>query len=172
MSKATATATKKETALTTAKSTSAIVENLTEEQVRELQKTAQDRILEFDDAVKTVCSKASNNFTVVTVNSDNEVRVKRDNINYKLCYKSTKHMYTCYMSVVDLAYREKLLKAFKDSETVHTCKTDTYLNSATKYLQIIVECNDFSTLERDITELFDKTADAIKSTNKASKKQA
>lgn len=133
MSKATkeelkkALASKTETAISTEQANKKIenAEKLTQEEVKQLQETAQDKIIKFDDSLAQLLSEKYTS----SCNSKNEITLKRDSISFKLCYKSQKQLITVYSNTASNEMRNKMLELYKYSENVKKTSNATYLNS-------------------------------------------
>lgn len=123
------TATSSETAIST-KQANKKIENdakLTKEEIRQLQETAQDKIIKFDDSLAQLLSKKYTS----SCNSKNEITLKRDSISFKLCYKSQKQLITVYSNVASNEMRNKMLELYKYSDNVKKTSNESYLNSKT-----------------------------------------
>lgn len=102
-------------------------EKLTAKEVQQLQETAQDKIIKFDESLAKLLSEKYTS----SCNSKNEITLKRDSISFKLCYKSQKQLITVYSNVASNEIRNKMLELYKYSENVKKTENATYLNSKT-----------------------------------------
>lgn len=102
-------------------------EKLTQEEVKALQETAQDRIIKFDESLAKLLSEKYTS----SCNSKNEITLKRDSISFKLCYKSQKQLITVYSNTASNEMRNKMLQLYKYSDNVKKTSNETYLNSKT-----------------------------------------
>lgn len=100
-------------------------EKLTQEEVKALQETAQDKIIKFDDSLAQILSEKYTS----SCNSKNEITLKRDSISFKLCYKSQKQLITVYSNTASNEMRNAMLKLYKYSENVKKTSNESYLNS-------------------------------------------
>ena len=170
MSKATTKTTNKTTSITTKQANKKIenAEKLTQEEIKQLQETAQDKILAFDNSLKEALSK---NYTTKS-NDKNEITLKRENISFKLCYKSKKQLITVYSSVASNEMRNKMLELYKYSDNIRKTNNDDYLNSKVNKefkLEVThVEVN--KELLKIIDEIFNNIKQARIDANKAMKK--
>jgi hypothetical protein len=127
LQKALASKTASKTAISTKEANKKIQneQKLTKEEIKELQQTAQDKILAFDSSLEKALSK---NYTAKS-NSKNEITLKRDNISFKLCYKSQKQLITVYSNTASNEMRNKMLELYKYSDNVRKTSNANYLNS-------------------------------------------
>lgn len=102
-------------------------EKLTKKEVEALQETSQDRIIKFDESLAKLLSEKY----ASSCNSKNEIKLKRDSISFKLCYKSQKQLITVYSNVASNEMRNKMLELYKYSENVKKTSNESYLNSKT-----------------------------------------
>ena len=167
----TASKTASKTAISTKEANKKIenAEQLTAKEVQQLQETAQDKIIKFDDSLAQLLS---NKYTS-SCNSKNEITLKRDSISFKLCYKSQKQLITVYSNVASNEMRNAMLKLYKYSENVRKTENATYLNSKTNKefkLEITHATVDKSLLTL-IDEIFNNLKQARIDANKSLKSE-
>lgn len=117
-----------------------IVENISAEKVAELQKTAQDRILDFCTDFKKAIETDSR-FTIKTTTQKNNLKIYTDSkVSAELCRKES--YCTLYLiACKDTEERNKALELFKDTKAIHTCKTEKYLQSKELRIELVFETN-------------------------------
>jgi hypothetical protein len=100
-------------------------QKLTKEEVTQLQQTAQDKIIKFDDSLAQILSEKYTS----SCNSKNEITLKRDSISFKLCYKSQKQLITVYSNTASNEMRNKMLELYNYSDNIKKTSNSSYLNS-------------------------------------------
>lgn len=153
----------------TTKEANAKIENsqqLTKEEIAQLQESAQTRQLAFCDAFKQSAQKR-NDVTVTKVSSKNNLSIKTEQkAVVEICRKEKfTAIYTCRCT--DTKERDRLLKAFKDNANIHTCNTAKYLNSKETRIELIIESN---TVNKQFIDLIVKTANDLKQSRTELKK--
>jgi hypothetical protein len=167
MSKATTKTTNKTTAITTKQANKKIenAEKLTQEEIKQLQETAQDRQLAFCDSFKKATEKRKD-ITVSKISSKNNITIRTAHAVAEICRKEKfTAIYTCRCT--DTKERNAILKAFKDSELLKTCKTKRYLDSEEKRIELILEAN---TADKKYIDLIVETVEQLKAQRNELKK--
>jgi predicted transcriptional regulator len=167
MSKATVKTSNKTTAISTKQANKKIenAEKLTKEEVAQLQQTAQDRQLEFCDSFKKATEKRKD-ITVTKVSSKNNITIRTASAVAEICRKEKfTAIYTCRCT--DTKERDKLLKSFKDTELLKTCKTKKYLDSKETRIELILESN---TVDKKYLDLIVETVEQLKAQRNELKK--
>lgn len=152
---------------TVANSENAIVKNLTKEEVAKAQETAQTRILAFDDAFKKATAKRDD-ITVTKVTTKNNLNIKTKTASAEICRKEKfTVVYTCRCT--DKKERDTILKAFKDTKEIHTCKTAKYLDSKETRIELIIESNK---VDKNFIDTIVNTCESLKEARNNFKKKA
>lgn len=136
------------------------VENLTKKDVEILQESAETRNHSFTQSFIELANKS--NEMLVTKTTNRDIYFKIDS---RTSHISRKEKYIV-LYTTSSKYRNELLKRFKDTKTIKTCKTAKYLDSKESNLEIIFE--DVNTVEA--SEAFIKSL--INTVKKAQKLKA
>lgn len=164
------TTTKKTTKVTIKKDAENKIVNtkFTEAEVAEMQRTAQDAILDFDTALEKLLAKSD--YNIVKKNSKNEVTVSHNALRIKLCYKHNK--VACYTNVASNELRNECIKRFKYSKEIHTVTNARYLDSTVnKEFQVTIAYNTADAhLKTLIADLFTAYEACLTESKKALKK--
>lgn len=168
MSKATVKSNNKTTAISTKQANKKIenAEQLTKEEVAQLQQTAQDRQLKFVSDFKKATEKR-NDITVSKVSAKNNITIRTAHATAEICRKEKfTAIYTCRCT--DTKERDKLLKSFKETELLKTCKSKKYLDSMTETrVELILESN---TVDKKYLDLIVNTVEQLKAQRNELKK--
>lgn len=142
-------------------------ERFTEAELADLQDDAQKRTTKFVDAFKTATAKRKD-VAVTSVSSDNNFTIHTVNKAVAEVCRKDKYtvVYTCRCT--DTKERDAILKLFKDTEAIHTCKTAKYLTSNEKRIEIIFDNNKVS---KAFIDSIVSTCDSIKASRDNYKKQ-
>lgn len=133
------------TNVTTANSTSAIVKNLTTQEVKQAQESAVTRYSSYSDSFKSLASKCKEIEYLRDTNRDTYFKIDKFTSHIS---RKEKYIVLYTTACKSLEERNALLAQFKDTKSVHTCKTAKYLNSKENQLEIIfdavdtVQCNE------------------------------
>lgn len=140
----------------------------TEAEVAEMQRTAQDAILDFDTALEKLLAKSD--YQVVKKNSKNEVTISHNALRIKLCYKHNK--VACYANVASNELRNECLKRFKYTDTLQKVSNAKYLASTVnKEFQVTMSYNTADKqLKTLISDLFTAYEACLTESKKALKK--
>lgn len=140
----------------------------TEAEVAEMQRTAQDAILDFDTALEKLLAKTD--YTVVKKNSKNEVTISHNALRIKLCYKHNK--VACYANVASNELRNECIKRFKYTDTLQKVNNTKYLASTVnKEFQVTMTYNTADKeLKTLISDLFTAYEACLTESKKALKK--
>ena len=161
--------TKNSTKAISTKEANAKIENnqqLTKEEIAQLQESAQTRQLAFVDAFKQSAQKR-NDVTVTKVSSKNNLSIKTKNSAVAEICRKEKYtaIYTCRCT--DTKERNAILKAFKNTDAIKTCNTKKYLDSKETRIELIVESN---TVNKAFLDLIIKTCDSLREQRQTMKK--
>jgi hypothetical protein len=162
------------TNLTTAQSTSAIVKNLTSAEVKKAQETAETRYHSFSESFRDILSKRDDITFVRDTSRDAYFRI--DALQSHISRKE--HKIVLYTTkCANIKERNEVLKLFKDTKHVYTCKTDIYLKetSSEKQLEIIFDnVNTVQCEEAFVKQLIDtvKKCQKLLSDYRKSQKEA
>lgn len=142
-------------------------ESFTEEELALLQEDAQQRSAKFVEAFKTATAKRKD-VVVTSASSDNNLTIHTANkATAEVCRKDKYTVvYTCRCT--DTKERDAILKLFKDTEDIHTCKTAKYLTSNEKRIEIIFADNKVS---KAFIDSIVATCNSIKASRDNYKKQ-
>ena len=140
----------------------------TEQEVKEMQRTAQDAILDFDTALEKLLAKSD--YNIVKKNSKNEITVSHNALRIKMCYKHNK--VACYANVASNELRNECIKRFKYSKEIHTVTNVKYLDSkVNKEFQVTIVYNTADEhLKTLIADLFTAYETCLTESKKALKK--